>query len=136
MDRATAATLALIISLSGTGPLLAQRVESNDSRSLERILKLLQEPEAAALAPLSRAPDLVAMHLDVSRLQAGVPYRQTGPSRRWGSVAFNASYALLFGGLAMAIVGLAKDPNNTGMALGGFAMMGGAFVVSCTTGSC
>ena len=88
------------------------------------------------LAPLSGVSVLAATHPDRSRLQAGVVYQQTGPSRRGGSVAFNASYALLFGGLAMAIVGLAKDPNSTGMALGGFAMMGGAFVVSCATGSC
>jgi hypothetical protein len=47
-----------------------------------------------------------------------------------------AFYALLFGGLGVAIDGLAEDPNNTGKALGGFATMGGAFVLSCVTGAC
>ena len=136
MDRATAATLALIISLSGTGPLLAQRAEFNDSPSLERIRKLLQEPEASALAPLSRAPDLVATHPDRSGLQAAALSQQTGPPRRGGNASMIAFYALLFSGLAIAIDGLAEDPNSTGKALGGFAMVGGAFVVSCATGVC
>ena len=87
------------------------------------------------LAPSSRAPDLAATHPDLSRLQAGVLYQQTGPSRRGGNATMIAFYALLFGGLAIAIDGMAEDPNDAGKALGGFAMMGGAFVVSCTTGS-
>ena len=137
MHRATAATLAVIISISGTGPLLAQRAEPNDSPSLERILKLLQEEsEGSVLAPLSSAPDLAATHPDLSRLQAGVLYQRTGPSRAGGNATMIAFYALLFGGLAIAIDGMAEDPNNTAKALGGFAMMGGAFIVSCTSGSC
>ena len=136
MNRVTAATLAVIISISGTGPLLAQPAEPNDSPSLERIRKLLQEREGSVLAPLSSAPDLSATHPDLSPLQAGVLYQQTGPSRGRGDVALNASYALLFGGLALVIVGLAGDPNSTGKVVGGLAMIGGAFVVSCNTGGC
>ncbi len=128
MNCATAAALAVIISISGTGPALAQRAELNDSLSLERILKLLQEPEDSVLAPPSGAPDLAA-HPDLSRLQTGVLYLQTGPSRSKGNAAMNASYALLFGGLAIAIAGMAKNPNSTGMVLGGLAMIGGAFIV-------
>ena len=136
MNRTTAATLAVIISISGTGPLLAQHAEPDDSPSLGRILKALRERETFVLAPLSRAPDLAARHPDLLRLQAGVLYQQTGPSRRGGNATMMAFYALLFGGLAFAIDGLAEDPNNTGRALGGFATMGGAFVLSCTTGAC
>ncbi len=51
MNRATATTLAVVISLSGTGPLLAQGAEPNDSPSRERILKLLQQPEGSVLPP-------------------------------------------------------------------------------------
>ena len=119
-----------------TGPLLAQRVEPNDSPGLERMLKQLREREGLALAPLSSAPDLAAMHRDLSRLQAGVLYQQTGPSKGRGDVALNVSYALLFGGLALVIAGLVKDPNSTGKVVGGLALVGGAFVVSCTTGDC
>ena len=119
-----------------TGPLLAQRAEPNDSPGLERMLKQLREREGLALAPLSSAPDLEATHPDLSRLQAAVLYQQTGSSRGRGDAALNASYALLFGGLALVIVGLAQDPNSTGKVVGGLAMIGGAFVVSCTTGGC
>ena len=136
MDRATAATLAVIISLSGTGPLLAQRAEFNDSPSLERIRKLLQEPEVSVLAPLSRAPALVATHSDRMGLHAAALSQRTAPPRRGGNASMIAFYALLFSGLAIAIDGLAEDPNSTGQVLGGFAMVGGAFVVSCATGVC
>ena len=119
-----------------TGPLLAQRAEPNASPGLGRMLKQLQEREGSALAPLSGAPSVAATHPDLSRLQTGVLYQQTGPSRGRGDVALNASYALLFGGLALVIVGFAGDPNSTGKVVGGFAMMGGAFVVSCSTGGC
>ncbi len=136
MGRATAATLALIISLSGTGPVLAQRAEFNDSPSLERVRKLLQEPEAAPLVPLSRAPDLLATHPDRSHLQAAALSQQTGPPRRGGNASMIAFYGLLFSGLAIAIDGLSEDPNSKGKVLGGFAMVGGAFVVSCATGAC
>ena len=136
MNRATAATLAVIISMSGTGPLLAQRAEPNDTPSLERILKVLQEREDSVFAALSSAPDLAATHPDLSRLQAGVLYQQAGPSRRGGNATMRAFYALLFSGLGVAIAGIAEDPNDTGKVLGGLAMMGGAFVLSCATGAC
>ena len=127
MNRATAAALAVVISVSGTGPLLAQGAEPNDSPTLERILKLLQRPEGSKLT---------VTHPHLSRLQAGVLHQQTGSSRRGGNATMIVFYSLFFGGLAIAIDGLAEDPNNTGKALGGVALVGGAFVVSCATGSC
>ena len=136
MNRATAATLAVVMSLSGTGPLLAQGAEPNDSPSLERILKLLQQPEGSVLAPLSGPPELTATHPDLSRLQAGVLHQQTGPPRRGGNATMIVFYSLFFGGIAMAIDGIADDPNSKGKVLGGLAMIGGAFAVSCATGSC
>ena len=45
-------------------------------------------------------------------------------------------YSLFFGGIAIAIDGIADDPNSKGKVLGGLAMIGGAFAVSCATGSC
>ena len=103
MNRATAATLAVIISIPGTGPLLAQGAEPYDSPRLERVLKLLQQPEGSVLAPLSSPPDLAATHPDLSRLQAGVLHQQTGSSRRGGNATMIVFYSLFFGGLAIAI---------------------------------
>ena len=51
MNRATAATLVVIISISGTGPLLAQRAEPSDSPSLERILKAAARPRGFSARP-------------------------------------------------------------------------------------
>ncbi len=136
MNRATAATLVVIISMCGTAPLPAQGAEPYDSPSLERLLELLQRREGSVLAPLSSPPDLVATRPDLERLQVGVLHQQTGSSRRGGNATMIVFYSLFFGGLAIAIDGLAEDPNNTGKALGGVALVGGAFVVSCATGSC
>ena len=94
MNRATAATLAVIISIPGTGPLLAQGAEPYDSPRLERVLKLLQQPEGSVLAPLSSPPDLAATHPDLSRLQAGVLHQQTGSSRRGGNATMIVFYSL------------------------------------------
>ena len=127
MNRATAAALAVVISVSGTGPLLAQGAEPNDSPTLERILKLLQQPEGS---------ELTLTHSHLSRLQAGVLHQQTGPTRRGGNATMIGFYSLFFGGIAIAIDGIADDPNSKGKVLGGLAMIGGAFAVSCATGSC
>ena len=135
MNRATAATLAAVMSLSGTGPLLAQGARPRDSPSLERILKLLQ-PEGSVLASLSRPLEPTATHPDLPRLQAGVLHRQADPPRRGGNATMIVFYSLFFGGAAMAIDGIADDPNSKGMIFGGIAMIGGAFAVSCATGSC
>ena len=136
MNRATAATVAVMISVSGTGPLQRQRGERNDAPGLERVLRLLRAPVGAGVASLSRAPDLAATHPGLPRYEAGVLHQQVGPSRHRGNVALNASYGLLFGGLAIAIAGFAEDPHNTRKFLVGFALIGGAFVVSCSTGDC
>ena len=136
MNRATAATLAVIISIFGTGPLLAQGAEPYDSPSLRDFSSCCNNERGSVLAPLSSPPDMAATHPDLSRLQAGVLHQQTGSSRRGGNARMIVFYSLFFGGLAIAIDGLAEDPNNTGKALGGIAMIGGGFVVSCATGSC
>ena len=127
MNRATAAALAVVISVSGTGPLLAQGAEPNDSPTLERILKLLQRPEGS---------ELTVTHPHPSRLQSGVLHQQTGPTRRGGNATMIVFYSLFFGGIATVIDGIADDPNSRGKVLGGLAMIGGAFAVSCATGSC
>ena len=45
-------------------------------------------------------------------------------------------YSLFFGGIAMTIDGLTDDPNSKRKVLGGLALVGGAFAVSCATGAC
>ncbi|MCY4661941.1 MAG: hypothetical protein OXF93_19360 [Acidobacteria bacterium] len=136
MNRATAATLAVVISLSGAGPLLAEGAEPNDSPSLERVLKLLQRPERAGLVPLPRPRALTVTHPDFSRLQAGALHQHADPPRRGGNATMIVFYSLFFGGIAMAVDGLADDPNSKGKVLGGLALVGGAFAVSCATGRC
>ena len=85
MKRATAATLAVVISLSGAGPLLAEGAERSDSPSLERVLKLLQQPESSGLVPLARPRALTATHPDASLLQAGSLHQHADPPRRGGN---------------------------------------------------
>ena len=136
MNRATAATLAIVISLSGAGPLLAQGAERNDSPSLERVLKLLQQRESSVLVPLARPREVTVAHPDFSRLQAGALHQRAEPPRRGGNATMIVFYSLFFGGIAMAVDGLADDPNSKGKVLGGLAMVGGAFAVSCATGRC
>ncbi len=120
MNRATAATVAVMISVSGTGPLQARRAELNDAPGLERVFRLLRAPVGAGAASLSRAPDLATTHPGLPRYEAGVLHQQVGPSRHRSNVALNASYGLLFGGLAIAIAGFAEDPHNTRKSLVGF----------------
>ncbi len=136
MKRATAATLAVVISLSGAGPLLAEGAERSDSPSLERVLKLLQQPESSGLVPLARPRALTATHPDASLLQAGSLHQHADPPRRGGNATMIVFYSLFFGGIAMAVDGLADDPNSKGKVLGGLALVGGAFAVSCATGRC
>ena len=136
MNRATAATVAVVISLSGAGPLLAQGAEPNDSPSLERVFKLLQQPESAVLAPLARPRGLTVTHPDFSWLRADALGEHADPPRRGGNATMIVFYSLFFGGIAMAVDGLADDPNSKGKLLGGLAMVGGAFAVSCATGRC
>ena len=45
-------------------------------------------------------------------------------------------YSLFFTGIAMTIDGIADDPNSKRKVVGGLAMIGGAFAVSCATGRC
>ncbi|MCY4076570.1 MAG: hypothetical protein OXH04_14195 [Acidobacteria bacterium] len=47
-----------------------------------------------------------------------------------------AFYSLFFGGIAMTVDGFADDPNSKRKVLGGLALIGGAFAVSCATGAC
>ena len=137
MNRATAATLAVVVTaLSGAEPLLAQGAEPDESPSLERVLKLLRQPEGSVLVPLARPRELMATHPASSRLQAGVLHQRADPSRRGGNATMIVFYSLFFGGIAMAVDGLADDPNSKTKVLGGLAMVGGAFVVSCATGRC
>ena len=138
MNRAAAVApaLAVVLSLSGTAPLLAQGAGPNDSPTLERILELLQQPERSVLAPLGSPPEPTVTHPHLSRPQAGVLPQQTGPPRRGGNATMIVFYSLFFGGIAMAVDGVADDPNSKGKVLGGFASIGGAFAVSCATGSC
>ena len=137
MNRVTAATLIVVVLLSGTGPLLAQGVERNASPSLERILKLLQQPEGSVLAPVGIPAELTAAtHPALTRLQAGVLQQQTAPPRRGGNATMIVFYSLFFGGIALTIDGIADDPNSKGKVLGGLAMIGGAFALSCATGVC
>ena len=136
MNRAIAATLAVVMSLSAAGPLLAQGAEPHDSSGLERVLQLLQQPQSAVLVPLARPRELTVTRPDSWRLQAGVLHRQPDPPRRGGNATMIVFYSLFFGGIAMAVDGLADDPNGKGKVLGGLAMVGGAFAVSCATGRC
>ena len=136
MNRATAATLAIVIALSGAGPLLAQGAGPNDSPSLERVLKLLQQPESSVFVPLARPRELTATHPGFSRRHAAVLRQHADPPRRGGNATMIVFYSLFFGGIAMAVDGLADDPNSKGKVLGGLAMVGGAFAVSCATGRC
>ena len=137
LNRVTAATLIVVVLLSGTGPLLAQGAERNASPSLERILKLLQQPEGSVLAPVGIPAELTAAtHPDLARLQAGVLQQQTAPPRRGGNATMIVFYSLFFGGIALTIDGIADDPNSKGKVFGGLAMIGGAFALSCATGVC
>ena len=137
MNRVTAATLVVVILLSGTGPLLAQGAERNDSPRLERILKLLQQPERSVRGPLGSPVELMAAaHPDLSRLQTGVQHQQTAPPRRGGNATLIVFYSLFFGGIGLTIDGIADDPNSKGKVFGGLAMIGGAFALSCATGVC
>ena len=136
MHRAAAATLAVVIFLSGTGPLLAQGAEPNDPPGLERVLELLQRPQSPALAAWSDPRRLTAPHPELARLGAGVPHQRTDPPRRGGNATMIVFYSLFFGGIAMTIDGIADDPNSKRKVLGGLAMIGGAFAVSCATGRC
>ena len=47
-----------------------------------------------------------------------------------------AFYSLFFGGIAMTVDGFADDPNSKRKVLGGLALIGGAFALSCATGKC
>lgn len=137
MNRVTAATLIVVVLLSGTGPLLAQGVERNASPSLERILKLLQQPEGSVLAPVGIPAELTAAtHPELARLTADVQHQQASPPRRGGNATMIVFYSLFFGGIALTIDGIADDPNSKGKVFGGLAMIGGAFALSCATGVC
>ena len=136
MNRATAATLAVGICLSGPGPLLAQGAEPNASPRLERILGLLQQPGGSVLLSVSGARGPTVTLAGFSRLQGGVPHPQTDPPRRGGDATMIAFYSLFFGGIAMTIDGFTDDPNSKRKVLGGLALIGGAFAVSCATGAC
>lgn len=133
-NRATAATLAVAIALSGTGPLLAQGAQPG-SPGLERVLELLQQPEGSVLLPLSSPGEPMATHPDFSRLQTDV-LQQADPPRRGGDATMIVFYSLFLGGIVMAIDGLTDDPNSKRKVLGGLALVGGAFAVSCATGVC
>lgn len=135
-NRAAAVALAVAIALSSTGPLLALGAEPDDSPRLERILELLQQPGGAALHSLSSPRELTGTRPDSWRLQAGAPHPQTDPPRRGGDATMIVFYSLFFGGIAMAIDGLTDDPNSKRKVLGGLALVGGAFAVSCATGAC
>ena len=142
MNRATAATLAVVILLlSGTGPLLAQGPGPqgpglNDSPSRQRVLELLRQMEGPGLVPLSSPRGPTVAGPDSRSLQGGVPHPRTGPPRRGGDATMIVFYSLFLGGIALAIDGLTDDPNSKRKVLGGLALVGGAFAVSCATGAC
>ena len=135
-NRVTAATLAVAIALSGTGPLLAQGAQPTESPGLERVLELLQQAERSVLLPLSSPGALTGTHPDFSRLQTGVLHPQADPPRRGGDATMIVFYSLFLSGIAMAVDGLTDDPNSKRKVLGGLALVGGAFAVSCATGAC
>ena len=135
-NRATAATLAVAIALSGAGPLLAQGAQPTESPGLERVLALLQQAERSVIVPLSGPDVRTGTHPDSSRLQTGVLHPQADPPRRGGDATMIAFYSLFFGGIAMTIDGFTDDPNSKRKVLGGLALIGGAFAVSCATGAC
>lgn len=136
MNRVTAAPLIVVVLLSGTGPLLAQGAERNASPSLERILKLLQQPQGSVLVPMSSLPELTVTHPELARLEASVQHQKSSPPRRGGNATMIVFYSLFFGGIALTIDGIADNPNSKGKVFGGLAMIGGAFAVSCATGVC
>ena len=136
MNRATAATLAVSFCLSGPGPLLAQGAEPDAPPRVERILELLNQPEGSVVLSTSSPRGSTVALAGFSRLQRGVPHPQADPPRRGGDATMIAFYSLFFGGIAMTIDGFADDPNGKRKILGGLALIGGAFAVSCTTGAC
>ena len=136
MNRATVVTLAVGICLSGPGPLLAQGAEPDAPPRLGRILELLKQPEGSVFVSLGSPLGSTATLAGFSRSQGGVPHPQTGPARRGGDATMIAFYSLFFGGIAMTIDGFTDDPNSKRKVLGGLALIGGAFAVSCATGPC
>ncbi|MCY4029323.1 MAG: hypothetical protein OXH75_23765 [Acidobacteria bacterium] len=135
-NRATAATLAVAIALSGTGPLLAEGAQPTESQGLERILGRLQPAERSVLLRVSGAGELTVPRPALSRLQAGAMQQQADPPRRGGDATMIVFYSLFLGGIAMAVDGLTDDPNSKRKVLGGLALVGSAFAVSCATGPC
>lgn len=136
MNRATVATLAVSICLSGPGPLLAQGAEPDAPPRLERILELLNQPGGSVVLSLGSPRGSTVTPAGLSRLQGGVPHPQADPPRRGGDATMIAFYSLFFGGIAMTVDGFADDPNSKRKVLGGLALIGGAFALSCATGKC
>ena len=136
MIRATAAALAVAMALSGPAPLLAQGAQPSESPRLERILGRLHPATRSVLLRVNGAGRLTVLRPAVSRLEAGVLQSPADPPRRGGDATMIAFYSLFFGGIAMTVDGFADDPNSKRKVVGGLALIGGAFALSCATGKC